>query len=252
VTARGVGQIPDTFTKLLDKNGLKGARIGIVRESMGYDAEPGSADFDKITEVFDRAVADLKAAGAEIIDPVAIPNLKPLLAKRAGSFADDEEGFRNYLGRSKTPHYRSRAEAMQSPDFPNVVKGSRERWARNPEPQAHYEYLKAKEELMTNLLKVMADHKLDAIVHKSVEHQPTLIKDGINPPYVDQKGAPHINTFLVYVPSVAVPAGFTRDNLPAGITFLGRPYSDAQMIKLAFAYEQATQHRRPPASVTPL
>ena len=89
-------------------------------------------------------------------------------------------------------------------------------------PSEHYEYLKAREELMTNLLKVMADHRLDAIVHKAVEHQPTLIKDGVNPPYVDQKGAPHINTFLVFVPSVVVPAGFTRDNLPAGIT-LSRP-----------------------------
>ncbi len=101
---------------------------------------------------------------------------------------------------------------------------------------------------MTSLLKVMADHKLDAIIHKSVEHQPTLIKDGVNPPFVDQKGAPHLNTFLMYVPSIAVPAGFTRDNLPAGITFLGRPYDDARMIKLAFAYEQATHHRRAPAS----
>ena len=105
---------------------------------------------------------------------------------------------------------------------------------------------------MAHLLKVMADHRLDAIVHKSVEHQPTFIKDGVNPPYVDQKGAPHINTFLVYVPSVVVPAGFTSDKLPAGITFLGRPYSDAEMIKFAFAYEQATRHRRPPSSVTPL
>jgi len=51
---------------------------------------------------------------------------------------------------------------------------------------------------------------------------------------------------------VVVPAGFTRDNLPAGITFLGKPYSDAKMIKFAFAYEQATKHRKPPASVTPL
>ena len=74
---------------------------------------------------------------------------------------------------------------------------------------------------MINLHKVMADHRLDAIVHKAVEHQPTLIKEGINPPFVDQKGAPHINTFLVYVPSIVVPAGFTSDNLPAGITFLG-------------------------------
>jgi Asp-tRNA(Asn)/Glu-tRNA(Gln) amidotransferase A subunit family amidase len=49
-----------------------------------------------------------------------------------------------------------------------------------------------------------------------------------------------------------VPAGFTRDNLPAGITFLGRPYDDANMIKLAYAYEQATLHRLPPATTTPL
>ena len=251
LTARGVAQVPTSFTTFLDGNGLKGARIGILRESMGYDAEPGTEDFDKVTEVFDRAVADLKTAGAEIIDPVVIPNLKALLAKRAGSHADDEEAFRNFLSRSKKPPYRSRAEAMQNPDFHKVVKGSRARWTRNPTAEAHYEYLKAKEELMTHLLKVMADHRLDAIVHKSVEHQPTLIKDGVNPPYVDQKGAPHINTFLVYVPSVVVPAGFTRDNLPAGITFLGRPYSDAEMIKFAFAYEQATRHRRPPSSVTP-
>jgi amidase len=101
---------------------------------------------------------------------------------------------------------------------------------------------------MTDMLKLMADHRLDAIVHKAVEHQPTLIKDGTNPPFVDQKGAPHINTFLIFVPSIVVPAGFTRDNLPAGITFLGRPYDDAKMIQLAFAYEQATKHRRAPAS----
>jgi Asp-tRNA(Asn)/Glu-tRNA(Gln) amidotransferase A subunit family amidase len=252
VTARGVGNVPASFTQFLDENGLKGARIGILRESMGYDAEPGSPDFNKVTEVFDKAVAELKAAGAEIVDPVAIPNLKVLLAKRAGSFADDEEAFKNYFGRSKKLPYPSRAEAMRSPDFPKVVKGSRERWTRAPSAETHYEYLKAKEELMTNLLQAMAEHKLDAIVHKSVEHQPTLIKDGINPPYVDQKGAPHINTFLVYVPSVVVPAGFTRDNLPAGITFLGRPYDDANMIKFAFAYEQATRHRKPPPSVTPL
>src|SRR5919197_1440103 len=99
---------------------------------------------------------------------------------------------------------------------------------------------------------VMADHRLDAIVHKAVEHQPTRIADGVNPPFVDQKGAPHLNTFLVFVPSIVVPAGFTRDNLPAGITFVGRPYDDGTMIKIAYAYEQATHHRRPPASTTPL
>jgi Asp-tRNA(Asn)/Glu-tRNA(Gln) amidotransferase A subunit family amidase len=110
----------------------------------------------------------------------------------------------------------------------------------------------AREELLNNLLKVMADNKLHAILHKAVEHQPTLISEGINPPYVNQKGVPHLNTFLVFVPSIVVPAGFTRDNLPAGITFLGRPYDDGNMIKLAYAYEQATHHRKPPSSTPTL
>lgn len=252
VTAHGVGRIRQSFTAFLDKQGLHGARFGILRESMGYDAEPGSEDFNKISEVFDKAVADLRAAGAEIVDPVEIPDLKVLLAKRAGNFTDEEESFKTYMSRSKQAPYKSRAEAMNAPVFEKVVKRARERWMRRASEEAHYEYLKAREQLMNNLLKVMADRRLDAIVHKAVEHQPTLIKDGVNPPYVDQKGAPHINTFLVYVPSIVVPAGFTRDQLPAGITFLGRPYDDGKMLQYAYCYEQATRHRKPPASVTPL
>jgi Asp-tRNA(Asn)/Glu-tRNA(Gln) amidotransferase A subunit family amidase len=252
VTARGVGHIPESFTKFLDKDALKGARLGIVRESIGLGSEPNSDDFKKIDEVFNRAVAELKAAGATIIDPIVIPNVNELLAKRAGSPAEDEESFIRYLSRNSKPLYHSRAQAAAHPDFPKVVKRSRERFNRSANDNAHYEYLKARDQLMTNVLTVMADNKLDAIVHKAVEHQPTLIKDGVNPPFVDQKGAPHINTYLVYVPSIVVPAGFTRDNLPAGITFLGRPYDDGNMIKLVYAYEQATHHRKPPATVTPL
>ena len=105
---------------------------------------------------------------------------------------------------------------------------------------------------MTNVLNVMAEHNLDAIVHKTVEHQPTLISEGINPPYRSSTGAPHLNTFLWYAASMTVPAGFTTDNLPAGITFFGRPYTEPTIIKLAYAYEQATMHRRPPVSTPPL
>jgi Asp-tRNA(Asn)/Glu-tRNA(Gln) amidotransferase A subunit family amidase len=252
LTARGVGQAPESYLSFLDKNGLKGARIGVLRESMGYDAEPGSEDFNKVTAVFDRAIAELQNAGASIVDPIIIPRLKELLAKRAVSFADEEASFVNYLSRSAKPPYQSREEAKNSPDFQNVTKRSRERWTRSATTTAHYEYLLAREELTNHFLKVMADNRLDAIVHKAVEHQPTFIKDGINPPFVDQKGAPHINTFLVFVPSIVVPAGFTSDSLPTGITFLGRPYDDGNMIKLAYAYEQMTHHRRPPASTTPL
>ena len=252
VTARGAGRIRESFATFLDKDGLRGKRIGILRQSMGYDAEPRSEDFNKITEVFDKAVAELKAAGAETIDPVTIPDLNALLAKRAGSLKDEEESFTTWLNRSKNPPYRSRREAMSNPAFQTIHKRARDRWQKALTDEAHYEYLTAREQMMTHLLQVMADNKLDAVVHKSVEHQPTPIKDGVNPPYVDQKGAPHLNTFLVYVPSVVVPAGFTGDGLPAGITFLGRPYDDANMIKLAYAYEQATRHRKPPPSVTPL
>jgi Asp-tRNA(Asn)/Glu-tRNA(Gln) amidotransferase A subunit family amidase len=252
ITARGVGHIPESFTKFLHKDGLKGARLGILRESIGLNAEPESEDYKKIQEVFDRAVGELKAAGAEVVDPVVIPKIKELLAKRSGAPGETDQSFRNYYGRSAHPPFKTPQEAVASPDFSKVVKRSQERFKRQPDWAKHYESLKAQEELMTIFLKVMADHRLDAIVHKGVEHQPTLIKDGIAPPFVDQKGAPNLNTFLVYVPTIVVPAGFTRDNLPAGLCFIGRPYDDGNLIKLAYAYEQATRHRRPPASTTGL
>jgi amidase len=252
ITARGIGHIPDTFTNFLHKDGLKGTRIGILREPIGLNSEPDSEDFKKISEVFDRAVGELKAAGAEIIDPIVIPKIKELLAKRSGGPGDTEASFKNYYGRSANPPFKTPEEAITSPDFAKVVKRSQERFKRKPDAAKHYESLKAQDELMTTFLKVMADHKLDTIAHKAVEHQPTLIKDGIAPPFVDQKGAPHLNTFLVYVPTIVVPAGFTRDNLPAGLCFIGRPYDDGNLIKFAYAYEQATHHRKPPASTTAL
>src|SRR5512145_2593652 len=117
LTARGVGQTPESYTSFLDKNGLKGARIGILREAMGYATEPNSEDFHKIEEVFDKAVEELKSIGAEIVDPIAIPNLKALLAKRAGSLAIEQESFKTYFGRNSGAPYKTREDAMKSPDF---------------------------------------------------------------------------------------------------------------------------------------
>lgn len=252
ITARGVSNLPDSFTKFLHKDGLKGMRLGVLRESIGLNSEPESEDFQKIQEVFDKALGELKSAGAELVDPIVIPKIKELLAKRSGGPGDTDQSFKNYYGRSANPPFKTPQEVAQHPDFAKVVKRSRERFLRNPDAAKHYESLRAQDELMTNFLKVLADHKLDAIVHKTVEHQPTLIKDGIAPPFTDQKGAPHLNTFLVYVPTITVPAGFTRDNLPAGLCFIGRPYDDGNLIKCAYAYEQATHHRKPPPSTTGL
>jgi Asp-tRNA(Asn)/Glu-tRNA(Gln) amidotransferase A subunit family amidase len=249
VTGHAVGRTAASYSAALDCTALKGARLGILRESIGFAAEPDSDDFSKVSEVFDRAVSDLRKAGAEIVDPVVIADLKPLLAKRARSVRDDDAMFEQYFKGGKAP-FETRAAAMASPLFQQVVNSARRRWSAPSSAEQELGYLKARDTLTINMLKVMADHRLDAIVHKAVEHQPTLITDGVNPPHVDQKGAPHINTFLMFVPSIVVPAGFTRDNLPAGITFLGRPYADAKMIQLAYAYEQATQWRRPP-STTP-
>ena len=247
ITAHGVGRAPDSYADLLDAAALKGARIGVLRESMGFHSEPDSDDFNQVTEVFDRSLADMSAAGAEIVDPVEIPGLKDLLAKRARNPEEEDRSYADYAAGSGAP-FATRADIMASPLFQETGHGVQARWNAKQPDGALEDYMKAREELMTRFLVVMADNKLDAIVHKAVEHTPTLIKDGVNPPFVDQKGAPHINTFLIFVPSVVVPAGFTRDDLPAGITFLGRPYDDANMLRFAYAYEQATHHRRVPAS----
>lgn len=247
VTALGYGKAAESYSAELDPAALKGARIGILRTSIGHGSEPDSDDFAKVQEVFDKSVADLAAAGAILVDPIEIPGLKELLAKRARSDDDDTESFRTYVTTSPGAPYKDKADAANSDLFRGIGRGAMQRWLATGSNEAHYAYLRAREILMARLLKVMADNKLDAIVHKAVEHQPSLISEGINPPYRDHFGAPAINTFLVYVPSIVVPAGFTRDNLPTGITFLGRPYDDAKMISLAYAYEQATKKRKAPA-----
>ncbi len=248
ITARGVGRAPESYTAGLDEDALKGARIGILREPMGFNTEPDSDDFAKVDAVFDRAVGELALCGAEIVDPVVIPDLAELLATRVNDREEEDASFREYVSGLIDPPFSSRADAMASPLYANTFRGVRTRWAANADAEARHAFLAARERLMTNLLAVMADHRLDAFVHKAVEHQPTLIEDGVNPPFVDQKGVPYLNTFVIFVPSIVVPAGFTSDGLPAGITFLGRGYDDARTIRYAYAYEQATRHRKPPQS----
>ncbi|MEZ4503280.1 MAG: amidase family protein [Dehalococcoidia bacterium] len=250
-TAYAVGRMPESYAALLDARSLEGARIGIIRESIAANSEPDSDDFKQVTAVFDQAVEDLAAAGAVVVDPIVIPDINELLAKRAG--APGEANFLEWMLRSKNPPYPTMADLEKNPVYDEV-------WSRRsagrprvaPTAEAHYQYLLAREKLMANLLTVMADHQLDAIVHKTVEHTPTLIKDGVNPPYVNMKGVPHINTFLWDVPSITVPAGFTASGLPAGITFLGRSFTDADMMSFAYAYEQATHRRVPPTTTPPL
>jgi amidase len=253
VTAHGIGRTPKSYAALLDKGALRGARIGILREPMGLGSDPNAEDFILTTKLFDKAIAEMKDCGAVIVDPVTIADLKPLLAKRAFGTPEADEAIKLYLAGSANPPFRSREEAMASPLFNQLLKPTKERWTRVQPPgpaqtERQLGSYKARDLLLTNLLKTMADNRLDAIVHKAVEHLPTLISEGVNPPFTEQKGASHINTYLEIVPSVVVPAAFTPGGLPTGITFLGRPYSDADMLRFAYAYEQATHHRRAPTT----
>jgi amidase len=248
-TALGVGHVPESYTQFLDRNGLKGARIGVLRESIGAASEPGSDDFKKVDAIFEKNITELKSRGAVLTDPIVIPGLRELLAKQAGNSAITAEALRNWLGRNPASAFKTREDIRKSPDVDKIFPRTAPVWKAapgDPDLAKYGEYLTARNQLMINLMKAMADNHLDAIVHKSVEHQPTLITDGTNPPYVTNKGVPTLNTFLVFVPAITVPSGFTTDNLPTGITFLGKPYSEPELIKLAYSYEQSTHYRAPP------
>jgi Asp-tRNA(Asn)/Glu-tRNA(Gln) amidotransferase A subunit family amidase len=253
ITAHGAAHLGGgSYKRFLDAAGLRGARLGILREPIGIGSEPESEDFAKVDAAFARSVAELRAAGAVIVDPLVIPDLAQLLANRGGRPGDNEEAFASYFGRSRNPPFRSIEEMLAAPDYGKLTNFAKALFNGSGDATRHYAHLVARDELMHRFLKVMTDHDLDAIVLKTNEHQPTLIEDGTSPPFVNTKGAWFMNTFLVYVPIVAVPAGFTADDLPVGITFMGRPYDDGAMLKLAYAYEQATHHRRPPLATPAL
>src|SRR5258708_25148557 len=100
VTAVGVGKAPATYTASLDTNGLKGARIGVLRESIGQQSEPASEDFKKVDAAFEKNVAELRAAGAIVVDPVVIPDLKALLATLASNPHIADVALNRYLARN--------------------------------------------------------------------------------------------------------------------------------------------------------
>ena len=250
--ATALGRFPEneSYGDGLSADGLRGKRIGVIRESIGQNSEPESEDFLQIDTLFSRAIRDLAKAGAVVIDPVVIPNLKDALGKRSSSAEDDSEAFERFMSRSSNPAFRTREEVLNSPDFELVMARAKAQWRNKPSAEGHYASLRARERLYISTMHLMASQNLDALVIKSVEHQPTSIEDGIKPPFVNHKGAHHLATFLAFVPSIIVPMGFSPQGLPAGITFLGRPYAEKAIINLAYAFESGTKHRNPPPNIS--
>ena len=95
----------------------------------------------------------------------------------------------------------------------------------------------------------MKTHDLDAFVYPTWSNPPRLIGD-LNTPHGDNS---QVFSPTTGFPAINVPMGYTRDGkLPAGITFFGRAWDEATLIKLAYGYEQATRHRRPPPTTPAL
>lgn len=260
ITAFGIAHTPKTYTEFLDKNGLKGARIGVIRESIGGNSMPDSEDFKKVDALFQKALADMQANGATLVD-IVIPDLKTLMAKRGSDPALSDEALHVYLSRNPDSQFKTRADIDNHPEMANSfkVRTRQNRGGRGgtadgaaPDPAKILETNRAREQLLMNMAKVMADNHVEALAYKAVEHQPSLIAEATNPPYKSNGGVVSLNTFLIYTPTITVPMGFSSDGIPAGVAFLGLPYSEPALFKLAYAYEQATHHRKPPASTPAL
>jgi amidase len=109
----------------------------------------------------------------------------------------------------------------------------------------YWEHVARRERLRLTVLQAMADARLDALAYPPIRRKANPIgeqQDGTNCRLSAQSG----------MPAITVPAGFTADGLPVGIELLGRPWNEGLLLKLAYAYEQATHHRRPPGSAPPL
>jgi amidase len=247
VTAAAQGKRPNSYLDFLDRNGLKGARIGALRQLfMGPDSDPD------IVKLLERALADMKQQGADIVEGINIPEIDQIPAAKlapCNRFKHDINGYLARLG-PQAP-VKTFDEILSSQKFhPSIEKRMLDA-AAEPPPDQNARCQEADENgrrLAQGVLKAMDDAKLDALVYPSWNNPPRMIGD-LNSPHGNN--SPRISPPTGF-PAITVPMGFVRGTLPAGLQMLGRPWSEPTLIKIGYAYEQATRHRRPPASTPPL
>jgi amidase len=230
--------------------GLTGARIGVLR----YAYERDSTD-PEIVQVFMRAVDDLRAAGATIIDPGVVEGIADI-RRQAG--AGPCMGFKYDINRYLASHgdripVKSLTEIVKSGRFHPTVRRQLEQSeagvVNGPDSAACQAEMAYREQVRAAVVQSMDAQKIDAWVYPTWSNPPRLIGD-LNTPGGDNS---QFFSPVTGFPSIQVPMGYTRGGrLPAGITFFGRAWSEATLIKYAYAYEQATRHRRAPESTPPL
>jgi amidase len=235
------------YVKALDAGALEGARIGVARKRyFGY-----SPATDRLIEA---AIADMKAQGAAIIDPADIPTAAQLddceFEVLLYEFKADLNAYLKGLGASAKVHsladliaYNDREKAREMPFFGQEIFVMAQK--KGPLTEAAY-----KRDLTTcrgraralGIDAVLRKFKLDAIVAPS--GSPAWLTDLINGDHF--LGASSTPAAVAGYPSITVPAG-AINGLPVGISFIGTAWSEPRLIALAYAYEQASKHRRPPS-----
>jgi amidase len=235
---------PD-YTKFLDKDGLRGARLGVLRRSAPRN---GLA-----APVFDAALKVLTDAGATLVDPVNIPSLDQLGdATYQVLLYEFKAGLNAYLatlGPDAPVHtledliaFNDRNRDKEMPFYAQETFLQAQK--KGPLTDQAYLDALAKCRRLTRadgIDAVMDEHKLDALIAPAGGPAGT-----IDLLYGDRDaGGSSTPAAVAGYPNVTLPAGFVKA-LPVGISFFGRAWSEPTLLKLAYAFEQATHARRPP------
>jgi Asp-tRNA(Asn)/Glu-tRNA(Gln) amidotransferase A subunit family amidase len=247
-TAVSRGRSMPDYSKSLARDGLRGARIGILRQA--YERDTADAE---VLAVFAAAIEDLKRAGATIVDPAPVALDEVRRRPDAGSCGGFKYDINRYLAaRGARVPVHSLEEIIKSRRFhPSIqlrlqqAQDGAENGPDTPACQAEAEY---RDQFRAAVTRTMDASKLDAFVYPTWSNPPRLIGD-LNTPHGDNS---QVFSPTTGWPAINVPMGYTRGTLPIGITFFGRAWSEPTLIRLAYAYEQATRHRHPPASAPPL
>jgi len=247
VTAQSKGKIEEDYTKFLDKNGLKGARLGVFRRYI--DTPTTDPEIKSLTE---KAIAEMRAQGAEVVD-FDIPDFDNI-SKRVGCGDFQADLNQYFVVHGTNAPYKSLQDVYDSGLYLPSVEDRIKR-ALNPTktaptapnarpgPCLDTYHDERKIAFRNAIVAAMDAAHIDAIVYPTWSNPPRRVGDMKSPGGDNsQQLAPPTG-----MPAISVPMGFTHGTLPAGMSILGRSFSEPLLFKLAYSYEQATKHRQPPA-----
>ena len=243
VTQYSKGKTPENYRQYLDKDGLKGVRIGVLRELSDNDTDP------EILALFNQSIDDLRKLGAVVVDPIVIPEFSELRKNQwCADFRKDLEAFlATYVKRDTMRTLEDVDRVGTNSPYADVrVKHFLENSGRseNPEIECLDPYTDVRRIAFRTAIENQMDSlEVDAIIYPSWNHTPALV-DSFEVGYRGDNSqiiSPHTGQ-----PAFSIPMGFTSGNLPAGLQILGRMYDEPTLIKIAFAYEQGTMLREPP------